>query len=72
MKKSLLLVALAIMAMSSAKAETVVPLSFGNFDQWITRHVKESAVIGGQEKKVFEIGPTKSIQNAGPYSNMGG
>ena len=72
MKKSLLLVALAIMSMSSAKAETVVPLSFGNFDQWITRHVKESAVIGGQEKKVFEIGPTKSIQNAGPYSNMGG
>ena len=72
MKKSLLLAALAIMAMSSAKAETVVPLSFGNFDQWITRHVKESAVIGGQEKKVFEIGPTKSIQNAGPYSNMGG
>lgn len=72
MKKILLFATLTCMAVSGAKAQSVVPLSFGNFDQWITRHIKESAVIGGQEKKVFEIGPTRSIQNAGPYSNMGG
>ena len=54
MRKTFLLSALACMAMSSANAETVVPLSFGNFDQWVTRHIKESAIIGGQEKKVFE------------------
>ena len=72
MRKTLLLVALACMAMSNANAQQVVPLSYGNFDQWITRHIKESAIIGGAEKKVFEIGPTKTINNAGAYSNMGG
>lgn len=72
MRKTLLLAALACMAMSNANAQQVVPLSYGNFDQWITRHIKESAIIGGAEKKVFEIGPTKTINNAGAYSNMGG
>ena len=72
MRKTLLLAALACMAITGAKAQQIVPLSYGNFDQWVTRHVKESGIIGGAEKKVFEVGPTKSIPNAGPYTNMGG
>ena len=72
MKKLVLAAALVCMSMSSVKAETVVPLNFGNFDQWITRNIKESGIIGGQEKKVYEIGPTQTINGAVAYSNKGG
>ena len=72
MRKTLLIAAIACMCAAGAKAETVVPLSFGNFDQWITRHIKESAIIGGQEKKLFEVGPTRAISGNKAYTNMGG
>lgn len=72
MKKFLLLAAISCMGLSSIHAESVVPLAFGNFDKWITRHIKESAVLGGEEKKVFEIGPSQNINGAKPYTNLGG
>lgn len=72
MKKILLMATLCCMGIMSAQAETVVPLAFGNFDQWITRHITESKVIGGQEKKVFEIGPSQVIKGPKAYNNMGG
>ena len=72
MRKTLLIAAITCMCAAGAKAETVVPLSFGNFDQWITRHIKESAIIGGQEKKLFEVGPTRAISGNKAYTNMGG
>ena len=72
MKKILLLAALSCMSLMGAHAESVVPLAFGNFDQWITRHIKESSVLGGQEKKVFEIGPAQKIVGAKAYTNLGG
>ncbi|MBO4721412.1 MAG: PCMD domain-containing protein [Muribaculaceae bacterium] len=72
MRKVLLMAAISCLGLMNAHAETVVPLSYGNFDQWITRHIKESAVLGGQEKKVFEIGPKQVINGAKAYNNMGG
>lgn len=33
----------------------------GDFDQWVVRHIKESAVIGGQEKIIYAIGPADTI-----------
>ena len=71
MRKSFLSVALACMAIAGAKAESVIPLSFGDFDQWVTRNIKESAIIGGENKKVYEIAPTKTINGDEPYTNMG-
>ena len=72
MRKFLFFSALVCMGLAYAHAESVVPLSYGNFDQWITRNIKESAIIGGKEKKVYEIGPTKTIDGAKAYTNMGG
>lgn len=51
---------------------TVKPLLFGDMNQWITREVKESAIIGGNTKEVFEIGPTQVIKGFVPYTNQGG
>lgn len=56
----------------ASTAETVEPIKFGNFDNWVTRNIKESAVIGGKTKTTYEIGPTQTINGAKAYTNLGG
>lgn len=55
--------------MAQQKAEL---LPFGNMDQWIDRQIKESGIIGGNTKNVYEIGPTTTIKGDKAYKNMGG
>lgn len=45
---------------------------FGNMDQWVDRQIKESAIIGGNTKNVYEIAPTATIKGDQVYKNMGG
>lgn len=59
----------AVSAMAQSKVE---PLSFGNMNQWVTREIKESGIIGGNAKKVYAIGPTSTIAGAKAYTNQGG
>jgi hypothetical protein len=47
-------------------------LNFGNFDSWLIRNVKESAVIGGNTKTLYEIAPNGTWNNSNAYSNQGG
>ena len=49
-----------------------VPFKYGNFDTWVTRQIHESAVIGGQTKTLYEIGPNRSLSGNNPYTNLGG
>lgn len=63
-----LLIALASLA-ATAK---VTPLKYGNMDQWVTRNIKESKLIGGKEKTIYEIGPTSTIDGAKAYEPQGG
>ena len=41
-------------------------------DQWVDRQIKESGIIGGNTKNVYEIAPTAVIQGDQVYKNMGG
>ncbi len=50
----------------------VEAIPFGNMDQWVTREIKESAIIGGDTKKVYAVGPTQTIANSEAYKNLGG
>lgn len=52
--------------------ERVVPLKYGNMDQWITRKIHESGVIGGKTKLLYEVAPTKEIDGNTPYTNQDG
>lgn len=70
-KKTFSLIAAASLALA-INAETVTPISFGNFDKWITRNITESKVMGGKTKQVYEIGPTQTINGAKAYTNLGG
>lgn len=48
------------------------PIKYGDFSQWTTRHIKESRVIGGKEKVLYEIAPRQTLHGNKPYSNAGG
>ena len=52
--------------------EKVVPLKYGNMDHWIIRNIKESAIIGGNQKTVYAVGPNMTINGNTPYTNKGG
>ena len=59
-------------ASASADALRLEPIRYGDFSQWVTRKFKESVIIGGGEKTIYEIGPTQTIEGATPYANQGG
>ncbi len=57
---------------ASASAETVEPIPFGDMNRWVTRNIKESGIIGGKTKQVYEIAPTATIDRTDAYKNQGG
>ncbi len=70
--RSFLPIIFALLLGSAAQAQQVKPIAYGNFDQWVTRNIKESKLLGGKEKVVYEIGPTQTIDGSEPYTNLGG
>lgn len=52
-------------------AAQTVDIKYGNFDHWVTRHIKESGVIGGRTKTVYAIGPDQNLGTV-PYTPQGG
>ncbi len=47
-------------------------IKYGDFENWVTRNIKESKIIGGKLRQVYEIAPTAVIDKTAPYHNMGG
>ena len=73
MKKEILTLAtLAACAVNAAFAETFELINFGNMDNWITRNIKESSLLGGATKQVYAIGPTQVDNTGKAYTNRGG
>lgn len=62
----------AAVACATTAAETVEPIEYGDMEQWVTRHIPESKVIGGQTKNLYEIAPTATVEGAVAYKNGGG
>ncbi len=72
MIKRMIMAAIAALTLANAGAEKVVPINFGNMDRWVTRNITESGIIGGETKKVYAIGPNKTINGAKAYVPEGG
>ncbi len=74
MNKKLILAASMVSLLTSltAGAETFELIKFGNFDQWITRNIKESKLLGGKTRQVYAIGPTATDDSGKAYTNRGG
>lgn len=62
----------AVLSTAVVSAQSVEHIKYGDFSNWITRHIHESAVIGGNDKTIYEIGPAQTINGNKPYSNLGG
>lgn len=67
---------LPLVATSSANAQETMPtkkeyLPYGRFESWSVRFIKESAIIGGNTKCIYNIGPRDTIREnkAYPYNN---
>ncbi len=48
------------------------PIKYGDFSNWYTRDIKESKIIGGKTKTLYEIAPKGHTTGNKPYTNLGG
>lgn len=63
---------LAVAPFCGFSQEKVVSIQYGDMDHWVTRKIHESAIIGGETKLLYEVGPTQEIDGNQPYKNKGG
>lgn len=61
MKKTFLITAFLSFGCITLFSQTVEPLPFGDFEHWVVRNFKESAIIGGSKKTIYAVGPTDTI-----------
>lgn len=71
MNKLLLSIA-ALATAAAANAERFELLKYGDFNTWVSREIKESAIIGGETKTIYAIGPQRHIVGNKPYTPLGG
>ncbi len=60
------------LALTGMAQEKVVPVKYGDMNQWVTRRIYESGIIGGHTKLLYELGPTQEIDGNVAYVNQGG
>lgn len=58
--------------MCQAHAERVEKFKYGDMNSWVTRHIKESKIIGGEERTLYAIGPNRTIEGNKAYTSTGG
>ena len=71
MKYFVMVIISAVFSLKTAAQEKVEPVLYGNMDHWVVRNIKESGIIGGNAKTLYEIGPSRTIDGNIPYKNMG-
>lgn len=59
-------------ATNDACALRLEPIKYGDMENWVTRNITESKIIGGKGKKIYAVGPKATINGNKPYSNTGG
>lgn len=72
MKRKISIIINCLLICTGTATAQVEPIKYGNFNQWVTREIHESAIIGGHEKTLYEIGPTQTITGNKPYTPLGG
>lgn len=70
--KKLLFAAALVLTSSNTFAQSEELIKFGDFEQWVTRYIDESGVLGGATKTLMEVGPTSTMKGNKAYVNQGG
>ena len=60
------------MPFAAQAQEKVVPVKYGDMEQWVTRKIHESGIIGGKTKLLYELGPAQEVDGNIAYVNQGG
>ena len=47
-------------------------IPYAHFEQWVTRHITESPILGGNARSLYAIAPDTVINGAVAYRNLGG
>lgn len=68
----ILIALLSIGFATGTSALRLEPINYGDFSHWLKRNVKESGVIGGATKTIYEIAPARFWAQNKPYVNQGG
>ena len=72
MKRHLLLAFPLAATVLSATALRLEPIKYADMENWVTRNITESKLIGGNGKTIYEIAPKATIDGNKPYTNAGG
>ncbi|MDE6490449.1 MAG: PCMD domain-containing protein [Muribaculaceae bacterium] len=62
----------ALPLLSAFTATAAEPILYGDMNSWITRNIKESRMLGGDNTQLYEIGPENTIDGNQPYTPQGG
>lgn len=65
-------IALLFLSATESFAQKTELIEYGDFEQWVTRNIKESRILGGNTRQVYEIAPNATINGSEPYSPQGG
>ena len=57
-----------ILMVQGVFAQRVEKIPFGDMEQWQTRIIKESFLLGGDTKKLYDLAPTAEKKGAIPYT----
>lgn len=71
-KKLLFPCLMALTALPQIHALRLEPIKYGDMQNWYVRDIKESAIIGGDTKTLYEIGPSGHTSGNKAYRNLGG
>ncbi len=67
MEKTQIVLVLLLVALFPARAQRVEKVPYGDFEHWTVRHIKESAILGGDVKTLYVVGPDETIDKNEPY-----
>ena len=62
MEKIQIAAVLLLLAALPAGAQRTEPVPYGDFEHWTTRHIKESAILGGNVRTIYVVGPEETIE----------
>lgn len=70
MKKTILTMVLSMLTVCVMAVDEM--FKFGGFDTWITRNIRESVLVGGKHRTLYEVGPTGTFDGQRAFTNQGG
>ncbi|MDE7355758.1 MAG: PCMD domain-containing protein [Rikenellaceae bacterium] len=71
MKAKIALGMMLVSALPLYGQEKMVPIAFGDMNQWVVRKVKESGIIGGNTVFLYEVGKSDTLLFNTPYVPQG-